>query len=148
MKFTPICAAAGPQPLTEAYFEKLGGEHEQAIDIILAIRHGQTRVYSANLPNTGQVPNLPLGAVIESPAVSSYHGLQPVALSPLPPGIVGTLATRFQWVETVVEAALEGSREKFIQALVLDGAVDSPDMAAKLADDLLTTQAAYLPWVR
>ncbi len=141
-------AASGPQPLTEEYFEKLGGEHEQAIDIILAIRHGQTRVYSANLPNTGQVPNLPLGAVIESPAISSYRGLQPVALSPLPSGIVGTLATRFQWVETVVEAALEGSREKFIQALVLDGAVDSPDMAAKLADDLLATQAAYLSWVR
>ena len=141
-------AASGPQPLTEEYFEKLGGEHEQAIDIILAIRHGQTRIYSANLPNTGQVPNLPLDAVIEAPAISGYSGLRPVALSPLPPGIVGTLATRFQWVETVVEAALEGNREKFIQALVIDGAVDSPDMAAKLADDLLNTQAAFLPWVR
>jgi len=48
----------------------------------------------------------------------------------------------------VVEAALEGSREKFIQALILDGAVDSPDMVAKLADELLVTQAAFLPWVR
>ena len=141
-------AAASSEPLTEEYFEKLGGEHEQAIDIILAIRHGQTRVYSANLPNSGQVPNLPLNAIIEAPAISGYNGLQPVALAPLPAGIAGTLATRFQWVETVVEAALEGSREKFIQALILDGAVDSPDMAAKMADDLLTTQAAFLPWVR
>ena len=41
------------------------------------------------------------------------------------------------WVETVVEAALEGNREKFIQALVLDGAVDSLEVATELADELL-----------
>jgi alpha-galactosidase/6-phospho-beta-glucosidase family protein len=59
--------------------------------------------------------------------------------------LAGTLATRYQWVETIVEAALEGSRDKFIQALVLDGYVDSFDMATKLADDLLTEQAVHLP---
>jgi alpha-galactosidase len=140
--------AAGPQPLTEEYFEKLGGEHEQAIEIIHSIRQGLTHVYSANLPNTGQVPNLPMQAVIESPAVSTVKGLSPITLPPLPAGVAGTLATRFQWVEAVVEAALEGSRDKFIQALLLDGAVDDPDMAVSLADDLLAAQAAYLPWVK
>jgi len=140
--------AAGPQPLTEEYFKRLGGEHEQAIDIIQSIRQGLTRVYSANLPNTGQVPNLPMQAVIESPAVTTVKGLSPIALPPLPAGVAGTLATRFQWVETVVEAALEGSRDKFIQALLLDGAVDDPAMASALADDLLTAQAAYLPWAQ
>jgi alpha-galactosidase/6-phospho-beta-glucosidase family protein len=48
------------------------------------------------------------------------------------------------WVETVVEAALEGSREKFIQALVLDGAVSSLEMARALTDDLLAAQSEYL----
>jgi alpha-galactosidase len=57
------------------------------------------------------------------------------------------LATRYQWAETIVEAALEGSRAKFIQALVLDGYVSSLDRAAALADDLLAAQAAYLPWM-
>jgi alpha-galactosidase len=140
--------AAGPQPLTEEYFKKLGGEHEQAIEIIRSIRQGLTRLYSANLPNTGQAPNLPMQAVIESPAVTTVKGLSPIALPPLPTGVAGTLATRFQWVEAVVEAALEGSRDKFIQALLLDGAVDEPGMVAALADDLLAAQAAYLPWVQ
>jgi alpha-galactosidase/6-phospho-beta-glucosidase family protein len=87
-------------------------------------------------------------AVIESPAVTTVKGLSPIALPPLPSSVAGTLATRFQWVETVVEAALEGSRDKFIQALLLDGAVDEPGMASALADDLLAAQAAYLPWVQ
>jgi alpha-galactosidase len=66
-------------------------------------------------------------------------------LGSLPSGIVGTLATRYQWVETIVEAALERSRDKFIQALILDGAVSSVDQAVALADDLLAAQAAHLP---
>ncbi len=49
-------------------------------------------------------------------------------------------------METIVEAALERSREKFIQALILDGAVSSTDQAVALADELLDAHAAYLRW--
>ena len=61
--------------------------------------------------------------------------------------IAGTLATRFEWVETVVEAALEKSREKFIQALVLDGAVRSFDQADALAAELIAAHAQFLPGI-
>jgi alpha-galactosidase len=127
------------------YFKHIGGEHEQVIDIIDSIRNERDKVYSANLPNTGQVTNLPLNAVIESPVIAAGTGLRAITQPPLPSGIAGTLATRFQWVETVVEAALEGSRDKFIQALVLDGSVCSLDQANKLSNELLQAQSAYLP---
>lgn len=138
-------AALSSEPLPSDYFDRMSGEHEQVTDIIEAIRTESGRVFSANLPNTGQIPNLPAEAVVEGPAVADGGGLRAILQPPLPPAIVGTLATRFQWVETVVEAALEGSREKFIQALVLDGAVDSLDTATRLADDLLAEHARYLP---
>jgi alpha-galactosidase len=140
--------ALAPGPLPADYFDRLSGEHEQVLDIIDSIRHDRGLVFSANLPNTGQAPNLPPNAIVESPAVADAEGLRPIAQPPLPAALIGTLATRYQWVETIVEAALEGSREKFIQALVLDGYVSSLDQAAALADDLLAAQAAYLPWVR
>ncbi|MGB2824691.1 MAG: hypothetical protein WBF17_27210, partial [Phycisphaerae bacterium] len=72
-------------------------------------------------------------------------GLHAIRQPPLAPGLAGTLATRLQWVETVVDAALEGSREKFIQAMVIDGAVSSLEMAEQLADDLLAAHAEHLP---
>lgn len=137
--------ALSPDPLGEDYLERIGGEHEQVTDIIESVRGDLGRVYSANLPNRGQVPNLPPEAVVESPAVADATGLRPLTLPPLSPGLAGTLATRFQWVETTVEAALEGSRDKFVQALVLDGAVNSLSAAEALADDLLAVQAAWLP---
>jgi alpha-galactosidase len=137
--------ALSPEPLPPTYFDQFGGEHEQVLEIIAAIRTERGTVYSANLPNRGQVPNLPPEAVVEGPAIADGAGLRAIQQPPLPTAIAGTLATRYLWVETVVEAALEGSREKFIQALVLDGAVDSLDTATRLADDLLAAQAAYLP---
>jgi alpha-galactosidase len=138
--------AASQEPLAPDYFQRAGGEHEQVIEIIHSIRNNTAHQYSANLPNKGQVPNLPMDAVVEAPSVSDSRGLHAVTVPPLPTAVAGTLATRFAWVETVVEAALERSRDKFIQALILDGAVQSPDTAVALADDLLQTQAAYLRW--
>jgi alpha-galactosidase len=136
--------ALAHEPLGEEYFRQIGGEHEQVTDIIEAIRTERGALYSANLPNTGQVPNLPPEAIVECPAVADGGSLRAIAQRPLSPGIAGTLATRFQWVETIVDAALERSREKFIQALVLDGAVSSLGAAAALADELLAAHAAYL----
>ena len=137
--------ALSRQPLDEAFFERIGGEHEQVMDIIESIRTNAGRVYSANLPNRGQVPNLPLEAIVEAPAIADNRGLTPIPQPPLPTGTAGTLASRFAWVETVVEAAsAKADRDKFIQALVLDGSVGSLEMAAKLADELLAAQAEYL----
>jgi alpha-galactosidase len=137
--------ALDSQPLPADYFEREQGDHELVMDIINAIRDNRELVISANLPNTGQVPNLPSTAIIESPAVTRNGTLHALPQEPLSSAIAGALATRYQWVETIVEAALEGSRDKFIQALVLDGYVESFDIAAKLADELLAEQAAYLP---
>jgi alpha-galactosidase len=139
--------AFSKEPLAPDYFEKNRGEgeHEQATEIVESIRQDLGRVYSANLPNTGQVPNFPPQAILECNALATASGLKAVAQPPLPTGIVGTLATRFAWVETIVEAALEGSRQKFVQALILDGSVNSIDTAEQLADELLAAHADYLP---
>ncbi len=137
--------AFSKEPLAPEYFSKGEGEHEQATDIVESIRMDLGRIYSANIPNTGQVPNLPLDAILECNAIATASGLKPIAQRPLPVGIVGTLATRLAWVETVIEAAMEGSRDKFVQALILDGSVKSIQMAEQLADELLAVHAEYLP---
>jgi len=137
--------ALSNEPLPEDYFERIGGEHEQVTEIIESIRCDSGRVFSANLPNDGQIPNLPDDIIVECPAVADASGLTAIKQKPMEPALAGTLATRFQWVETIVDAALEGSRRKFVQALLLDGAVQSIDIAYKLADALLNVQKDYLP---
>ena len=126
--------AVSSDPLPSDWFDYLSGEHEQVIEIIESIRAGTGKSYYANLPNTGQVPNLPEGAILESPATATIEGLVSIRQEALDEGIAGTLVSKFRWVDTVVEAALEGSRDKFIQALILDGAVDSIETAKTLAN--------------
>ena len=137
--------AESAEPLRDDYFDRSGGEHEQVLEIIAAIRRDEQAVFSANMPNRGQVPNLPGDAIVESPCVATSAGLRPLQLDALPAGVAATLAGRMQCIETTVEAALEGSREKFVQALLLDGSVGSLEVARALADDLLAAQADHLP---
>jgi alpha-galactosidase/6-phospho-beta-glucosidase family protein len=137
--------ALSKEPLGADFFERIGGEHEQAIEIVESIRQDRSRVYSANLPNRGQVPNLPRDAIVEAPAAATATGIEPVEQKPIPTGIAGILTARFGWVETAVEAALEGSRDKFVQALILDGSVPDIETATRLGDELLEAQAEYLP---
>jgi alpha-galactosidase len=138
--------ALSDDPLPDSYLARFGGEHEQVMDIIRAVRTNAGLVVSANLPNHGQTPSLPHDAIVEGPALVDGYGVRALQQPTLPAAIAGTLATRCQWVETIVEAALEQSREKFVQALALDGAVSSIDQAVALADELLAAQSSYLGW--
>ncbi len=137
--------ARSDKPLPANFFDSFSGEHEKVTDIIAGIRNDKGEIFSANLPNRGQIPNLPEDAVVESPAVADAGGLRPIAQPPLAQVLAGTLVQKFLWVETIVEAALESSREKFAQALLIDGAVESIDQAHRLADDLMAAQSEYLP---
>ncbi len=144
--FERMCSIAdSDDDLPDSFITFTGGEHEQVISIINSIRNDDHATYSVNLPNTIQLDNVPQGIILESPAQATKSGLCPQAMGSLDAGIYGTLATRFQWVECIVEAALKGDRDLFVQALIIDGAVTSIDMACNLADDLLAAQAAYLP---
>jgi len=138
--------ANSPDSLPSDYLEKVAGGHrEDVIGIIYSIRADDGAIYSANLPNRGWVPNLPDDVIVEGPTIATAAGLRPIGQPPLSPGVAGTLATRFQWVETVVEAAVEGNRDKVVQALLLDGAVASYDDAEALTDELLEAHREHLP---
>ncbi len=132
-------------PLPEDYLEGIPGVQEYSVDMLYSVRRDTGTVYSTNLPNRGRIPELPDECIIEAPAMATAGGLRPLTQPPLSPGLLGILATRFQWVEVTVEAAIEGSRDKVVQALILDGAVDSYDNAELLADELIAAHPQHLP---
>ena len=118
---------------------------DDVVSIIESVETDAGRVYSANLPNRGQVPNLPADAILEGPAIADRGGLRPVEVGAIPSGIAAILASRLAVFETVVDAALSGDVRLFVQALVADGSVKSLAGAQRLADDLLAAHAEHLP---
>ena len=128
--------AVSDQPLPASLFVRESGEHEQVVEIIAALRAGSGASYAVNLPNRGQVPDLPLGAIVESPAIARHNTLEPIPQPPLGPTLAGMLASRYAWVEAIVAAAVHRDRDAFVNALIIDGYVESLAIAQRLGDEL------------
>jgi alpha-galactosidase len=100
---------------------------------------------AANVPNRGQIPNLPMEAIVETPVVISGAGVLPVNVGPLPAGITELLRREITAGQLAVDAAVTGDRQKALQCLLLDPVITDMDQAKAILEDYLTTYKAYLP---
>jgi len=101
-----------------------------------------------NLPNEGQIPDLPRGAVVETMGLIRRDAAAGLPTGPVPPAI-GTQLQRLVTVhEMTVEAAVAGDRALALQALMLDplcGAVRRYGDLEKMLDELLKANRRWLP---
>lgn len=137
--------ALGGMPLDERIFDRGEGEHEQLIDILRCMWADERRVFAVNVPNQGAVPGLPADAVLELPAVSTATGLRALPVPDLTGPLTAILARKIAAAQLTVEAALQGDRRLFVEALLADGAVTDTEVASALSEELLQAQRAYLP---
>ena len=137
--------ARSPDPLPPSYFENVPGESEQLVDIMQSLLHDRRHVYSVNMPNQGAVPGLPADAILEMPAAAGGAGFMALQSRALPPALTAKLLAKIAAIEVTVEAALSGSFDLFVEALLTDGSVSDPDEAATLARELIAAHKAYLP---
>ncbi len=100
---------------------------------------------AANLPNAGQISNLPLGATVETPVHVNGAGIHPVHAGALPEPIAELLRREVAVAQLCVDSVVEGSREKALQCLLLDPVVPDIDVARKILDDYLSEYREYLP---
>lgn len=115
-------------------------------EMIAALYSNQQHYHpQCNVPNTGQMPNLPLGAIVETPGVMSGNGIQPLAFPPLPEGIAELCRRELIRSEVVIDAAMTGDRQLALQALLLDPMVSDIDQARAILNDFLIAFKTYLP---
>ena len=97
------------------------------------------------IPNYGQIPNLPLGAVVETNAVFRDGSLSPVFAGNIPMSIYSQITRALAEQEMVVEAAMERNIEKAYAAFRNDPLVNIPDSdARKLFDEMVENTKEYL----
>ena len=137
--------ARSADPLPAVYFENVPGESEQLLQIMRSLRRDRRQVFSVNMPNRGAVPGLPAEAVLEMPVAAGAAGFAPLQSAPLPPALTAKLLSKIAAIEVTVEAALTGSFDMFVEALLTDGSVSDPDKAAALARDLVEAHREHLP---
>ena len=124
----------------------LDTDSEGALEMIE--NHANATVHyhlAANLPNAGQIANLPAGATVETPVIVDGAGIHPVHVGALPEPVAELCRRETTVAQLCVDAAVEGSREKALQCLLLDPVITNIGTAKKILDDYLTTYREYLP---
>ena len=99
------------------------------------------------VPNSGQVANLPQEVPVETLGIIHSDRVEPLPAGELP-GVVGSWSRlQADVARLTLQAALEGSRDKLIQALSLDPLSGLADFSQlpQLADELLLANRAWLP---
>jgi alpha-galactosidase len=118
---------------------------ERGAAAIGGILHNKKRVLESGIvPNRGTIPNLPYDAAVEVPVMADAAGIHPVSLGPLPDAIAKLLHTQVNVQELAVEAAMRGSKEIALQALLIDPVVNSASAAVKLLDELWDVNRPYI----
>ena len=102
-------------------------------------------VTNVNLPNRGQIPNLPFGAVVETNASFTSGTVTPVVAGPIPKEIYPLISRICTMQEVVSDAIAERDIEKIFNVFSNDPLVTcSLDDARKLFNEMVNNTRAYL----
>ena len=102
-------------------------------------------VTNVNLPNMGQIPNLPKDAVVETNAVFTSDSVLPVMVGDIPTEIYPLVARIIAEQEIVVEAAIKRDADMAFKAFINDPLVTiGIDEAKKLYAEMLQNTKKYL----
>jgi alpha-galactosidase/6-phospho-beta-glucosidase family protein len=120
---------------------------EMVAPMIDAFLRDRPHAFPLNLPNTGQVPDLPSDVVVEAMCVADGKGLHSRDEPRLPPVLAEWVRRISAAQERTVEAALSGSRDQVVEAMLLDplaGRIDF-DHLEQMTDEMLAATARWLP---
>ncbi len=118
---------------------------EDGILQMKAIAGLQEFVTNVNIPNRGQIDNLPIGAVVETNALFSNNSVQPLHAGRLPNEVQSLVYRHVVNQETTLKAALKKDKDLAFRAFANDPLVKlSINDAWKLFNEMLQNTKAYL----
>jgi 6-phospho-beta-glucosidase len=118
---------------------------EAAVRLIASLHAGTGDVQVVDVRNDGSLPGLPDDAVVEVPCTVDGDGAHPLPQRDLAPEMAGLVAHCKAYERLAVEAAVSGSRDTMIRALVANPLVGQYPLAEELADALLAANRHFLP---
>lgn len=124
---------------------KINGTGEEGVNQIRALLGLCELITNVNIPNRGQIPNLPLGAVVETNAVFRSNSLTPVLAGPIPTEIYPLVSRVCAEQELVSDGIAERNIEKIFCAFANDPLVTCGiEDARRLFDEMCANTKEYL----
>jgi maltose-6'-phosphate glucosidase len=139
------CVAAGS--VADSHLVR-GVHGDFIVSHVRALLGGTPFRTTVNVPNRGAVEGLPDDAIVEVHGMVSAHGVEAFSAGALPHFQRALMVQQNAYEQLTVEAALEGSYRKALQALTLNRTVPSAAIARAILDDLIVANRGYWPELR
>ena len=124
---------------------KINNTGEEGVNQMRALLGLSDLVTNVNIPNEGQIPNLPLGAVVETNAIFTSDSVRPVMAGPVPKEILSLVARVCAEQEALSEAIANRDLDAIFEAFASDPLVTcSLADARKLFDEMVNNTKEYL----
>ncbi|HBI72427.1 MAG TPA: alpha-galactosidase [Lachnospiraceae bacterium] len=125
---------------------KLRGSEEYGIPIIEAIVFNLDRyIPSTNMPNKGTIPGIMKDMCVEGPCRVDGDGIHPIKVDALPDAISAMINQQGAIHRLVIDAYVEKSKNKLLQAVLLDPTISNYNNAVALIDEMCERQKEILP---
>jgi len=119
---------------------------EEGVEQLLALLGVRTLDTNVNLPNAGQIADLPRGAIVETNAQFRKDSLSPVVPRPLPAGLLTVMRRVVDVQRMTLQAAIDRDVDLAFQAVLNDALCRIPvDQAWAMFNELLSANADMLP---
>lgn len=123
-----------------------GGYSDVAFAAMLAIRDNRSDRQVVQALNQGAVDGIPEDASMELTCLVDATGPHPIRIGEIPLAVRGLVQSVKAYESLTVEAAVKGSRQLAMQALMSHPLTPSWDVAKPLLAQLLNANRAWLPW--
>ena len=96
----------------------LAASNEEAVDLMKALMGFKTVVSNVNLPNRGQMPQLPMGSIVETNCVFAHDMVKPVVSRPLPGPALNLVQRNCANIDNTYQGIKERDLDKIFAAFV------------------------------
>jgi len=118
---------------------------EKAVEVIVSVYFNENRYFpSAIVLNNGAIPGLPDDVAVEAPVIANGGGVHKIMVEGLPDGVIGLLNQQVSPQRLSVRAAVMGSKELALQALLCDPVINSTSAAVSIAEELYAINRLYI----
>lgn len=125
-----------------------GGYAGVALDLIESLAGGGPQVMILNLPNHGAITGMAEDDVVEIPAVVTKQAVRPLAVGTIPAACLGLMQRVKAYERLTIEAAVEGSLAKALEALTIHPLVSDLARARVMLAEFQLKHAPHFPPLR
>lgn len=133
--------------LKDTDFDKMAeqGYSGVALDIIESINQGKNKILILNVLNKGSIEGMAEDASVEIPVVVGGGFIHPLTVGKIPGHCLGLMNQVKAYERLTIEAALENSYAKALQALTIHPLIQDSNIAKNILDKYILLHGKFFP---